>query len=1322
MESLEPRQLLSTFTVTSTDDSGPGSLRDAIDLAEAAPGADAIEFDADLAGAWIVLSGPALQIYGELVIRGPDAGPVNITTGYEGRVFYNAGPSTTLENLTLEDCWVDQFDYSGSGGAIYNADGASLILQGCTIRGSSASFRGGAIYNGPLATLRLIDTLVESCWSGDVGGAIDNNEGTLVLSRSNLRRNSAEVAGGAIDSYGGEITISHSIISNNSAVATGGGIQNYFGNLEMVNSTLSGNDAPNGGGLNSFGVASIRNSTIASNTSGGGLRVLTHGATTLNSTIVAGNSGGDVAFGVLDPASANNLIQDSSTAGGLSDGVNANIIGEDPLISPLASNGGPTQTHALAPDSPAIGAGVNTGDLTTDQRGGMFARGPMVDIGSFQHQSFALVVDTIADVNDGNFGPGELSLREAVTIAPNPGVDTIQFAPSLDGAVIKLSGAELAVNGDILIEGPGADLLTVSAEGLSRVFSGRSNVTLVGLTIADGRSSQGGGIYHADGLLTLDSVAVVNNHATSTSEGGGGGGIFLTRSGLDLIDSTVSGNVAAREGGGLLNWQSNFNDIRVTNSTISGNAAGLRGGGIRMHRGSLTLVSTTIWGNTAPDQRGGGVSSEPVYWGAIRVLATNTIIAGNSGGDVVGTLAAGSSHNLIQSESSAGGLVHGVDGNIIGVDPLLGPLSENGGATLTHALPRNSPARDAGDLIPGLETDQRGYARVQGAATDIGAFEANPEPVLGSLSAAPDPARRGQAIELLVRDADDPYGAVAEVRFYLDTNEDGLPQSEELIGTDADGSDGFTAQFAVPADAEYGTLWFIAVVVDDESATSEPASATVEIENIRPTIGALRGSASEIEQGDPLTLTVESPSDADGAIREVRFFLDANQDGMPQENELMGTDAAQGDGFSWSLSDSQSAALSTGQASFIVLAVDDGGLESELQSFRVSVLYSVRALPGASAHMTSLSDGLHVTAVRNSVGDLIAFIEFNGTQSVLRLNDYVAAAPVTSDPIVWTDPNDGLVYVAAPSDGGFLLFRRAGDGSWSVRDLADESASGADAPVGTLTYFVTRPRSGSPLVYVVGINAAGEIVAYLQTAAAGSTEASWSLYNISDDLSSQSMTTPAFSQMTSYVTSWNQWTLAGLDTAGNVQGVWINIATFFTWRVDNLSAITGADPLTGELDVTLTTWGGIRFAGANASGRLVATWWNPGRGPGNWSQTDLTAAVPGGGAPALAGGQLTAWFTPDDRISYAGYDSNGDIVSLHWQPGGVKGAWYSDNLTSSLPNRASRPVGTITSHVAATGERSIVGVSSDRSLVRLWRASAFDTFSLDNLSEIAVRM
>ena len=163
-------------------------------------------------------------------------------------------------------------------------------------------------------------------------------------------------------------------------------------------------------------------------------------------------------------------------------------------------------------------------------------------------------------------------------------------------------------------------------------------------------------------------------------------------------------------GGGI----QNFGAVALTNSTVSGNSAGLDGGGGIANEGVLTLTNSTMSGNTA-SANGGGIRNEP----AGTVKLTNTIIAGNpSGGDCSGSVNS-LGHNL-DSDSTCG---LASTGDLSNTDPLLGPLQSNGGLTLTHALPVGSPAFDAGDDSAAQATDQRGVARPQGAASDIGAYE-----------------------------------------------------------------------------------------------------------------------------------------------------------------------------------------------------------------------------------------------------------------------------------------------------------------------------------------------------------------------------------------------------------------------------------------------------------------------------------------------------------------------------------------------------------------------------------------------------------------------
>jgi predicted outer membrane repeat protein len=230
------------------------------------------------------------------------------------------------------------------------------------------------------------------------------------------------------------------------------------------------------------------------------------------------------------------------------------------------------------------------------------------------------------------------------------------------------------------------------------------NITIQVSTISGNTGISGGGI-RSTGQVTITDSTLSDN---SVSLDGGGAMINGT---LNLDRVTVNGNNALNRGGGLF-VQGN---AIVTNSTISGNSTGGLGGGIFMDQG--TLRNVTITGNTAGG-RGGGVSATT---GAIQ----NSLIALNTsaiGPDYEGTLNSGG-HNLI-GDSSDATITGNTTGNIIGADPRIGPLANNGGPTFTHALRPGSPAIAAANTGAAPATDQRGVARPQGPAADIGAFEA----------------------------------------------------------------------------------------------------------------------------------------------------------------------------------------------------------------------------------------------------------------------------------------------------------------------------------------------------------------------------------------------------------------------------------------------------------------------------------------------------------------------------------------------------------------------------------------------------------------------
>jgi hypothetical protein len=143
----------------------------------------------------------------------------------------------------------------------------------------------------------------------------------------------------------------------------------------------------------------------------------------------------------------------------------------------------------------------------------------------------------------------------------------------------------------------------------------------------------------------------------------------------------------------------------VTNSTFSGNTVAINGG-------NVTLYDSTITGGTF------GIEGTNLTIG-------NSIVFGNGTDVDAGTVVVDLTHNLI---GAGGGFLNGVNGDIVGTDPHLGPLANNGGPTLTYALQAGSAAIDAGNnaIIPsGVTTDQRGpgFARISGGTVDIGAYE-----------------------------------------------------------------------------------------------------------------------------------------------------------------------------------------------------------------------------------------------------------------------------------------------------------------------------------------------------------------------------------------------------------------------------------------------------------------------------------------------------------------------------------------------------------------------------------------------------------------------
>ncbi len=292
---------------------------------------------------------------GTLTING--GGNITISGNNAVRVMVvNSGANLTLQNLTIANG-----NTSGSGGGIFSA--GTLNVTNSTFFNNSAA-GGGGIFNNFNGTLTVTDsTFSNNSASSDNGGGI-LNAGTLNVSNSTFSANSANFGGGIFNN--GTLNVSSSTFSTNSASAGGGGgiYNGFLSTLNVSNSTFANNSANSslgGGGIfNDEGTLNVTNSSFSGNSApfGGGIRI-GGGTATLNNTLIANSiSGGDCVTSVsLSGANINNLIEDSTNACGLVNGVNGNIIGSDPNLGALT---GSPAYFPLNPGSLAIDAGDNT--------------------------------------------------------------------------------------------------------------------------------------------------------------------------------------------------------------------------------------------------------------------------------------------------------------------------------------------------------------------------------------------------------------------------------------------------------------------------------------------------------------------------------------------------------------------------------------------------------------------------------------------------------------------------------------------------------------------------------------------------------------------------------------------------------------------------------------------------------------------------------------------------------------------------------------------------------------------------------------------------
>jgi CSLREA domain-containing protein len=641
-------------------------------------------------------------------------------------------------------------------GTINLTEELPVITSGLTITGPSAvlltvrrdtggDYRVFTINSGQPVN---ISGLTVSNGKADNGGGI-LSEGTLTLSNCVITGNTGVIQAGGLSIQSGSAVVTNCTVSDNAA-QQGGGVQNNA-TLALSNSTISGNTATNfsGGGVTNFGPSlTITNTTITNNgnCTVGGLHTFS-GQVLLKNTIVAGNHCGASAsniFGTIDATSSFNLIGTGGN-GGLTNGVNGNQVGvTNPGLASLGNYGGPTQTHALLPGSPAINAGTNAGAPATDQRGIVRPQQTTVDIGAFESRGFTLVIaggnNQSAVVNTAFASPLAVMVTANAAGEPVNG-GRVTFTPPVSGASSTIAGNPATIASGLATSGTvTANAVTGGPYQVSANASGATAAVNFALTNtpcptsftvnslgdtpdanpdngicadASGNCTLRAAIQQANALLvcaplvinftvtgTINLVTALPdlNHPNLTLNGPGSSHLDVHRNSAAKfrIFTIPAGKTVAIAGLKVSNGDYGTVDVgagiynggtlTLTGCSITDNTTSLDGGGI-YNNGTLNLADSSITGNTAGSS-GGGIQNSGTLTLSNSTISSNN--APNYGGGIAhfGVMLTVTNSTFSGNHSNEGGGLftgNAAGAAVLSSSPFTGNSASFGGAITTRS-------------------------------------------------------------------------------------------------------------------------------------------------------------------------------------------------------------------------------------------------------------------------------------------------------------------------------------------------------------------------------------------------------------------------------------------------------------------------------------------------------------------------------------------------------------------------------------------------------------------------------------------------------------
>ncbi len=624
----------------------------------------------------------------------------------------------TNDDVNATGCTLDPNDCSLRG-AILNANlhaGSTILVPtGTYVLTDSVNGRLGIFTDTILIGAGAKNTIIQgkSGWATQI---IYVGAGTVRLNEVTLRNGNAD-NGGAVYNLA-TLSISNSVIVSNSALSAGGVFNT--GNLWLTHTQIISNISQYGaGGLYNGGVLTVNNSLFANNRvwetstyhAGGALESEATSVLRLYDTAFMTNSvygdGGALALYSQNPVSVTlqRLIFISNTAtwgGAIFCSACRSTLSDSLLDNNEANMGGAVYASAanftidhsrITHNHGANGGGLNNflGVLTVTNSLIAFNDASSQGAGVYNDYTGTLLISgTMVSTNTAwSNGGGLLNQRKGWAVVINS-----QF---ISNAVTSDSYNGGAIDNYGLLQVSDSRLISNTAGGGAGAFgnSGVATITrssLIGNVTLHGA---GGAIFNYDpAVLTIDRSTFSGN---LSPEGSGGG--IINESYLKLTNSTLSGNYAHGNGGGLWHWSVYPSETAVLNA--------------------VTIVSNSVDNSYV----GGGLYVYP----ASVLSASNILIADNARLAGTPTDCSGQfislGYNLIQTTTGCI-ITSTLTGVISNTDPLIGPLQDNGGSTWTHALLFGSPAIDHGDPANCLPIDQRGAIRPIGAGCDIGAYEA----------------------------------------------------------------------------------------------------------------------------------------------------------------------------------------------------------------------------------------------------------------------------------------------------------------------------------------------------------------------------------------------------------------------------------------------------------------------------------------------------------------------------------------------------------------------------------------------------------------------